>query len=68
MIHEATYEYGLEIRQFIDDESESGFAWIVDIMKGKECIWEGAGVAGILSKALREASDALAEEITREGE
>ncbi len=66
MIHEATYEYGFEIRKFDDDESKTGIAWLVDIMQGKECIWEGAGVAETLSAALREAADALAEEINTE--
>ena len=63
MNHENTYKYGLEIRQFTDSESESGITWIVDVMEGNDCIMESAGVAGVLSAALREAIDELAHEI-----
>jgi hypothetical protein len=63
MNHEKTYKYGLEIRQFTDSESETGIAWIVDIMEDNYCIMESAGVAGVLSAALREAIDELAHEM-----
>ena len=63
MSHVNTYHYGLEIRQFIDTESPSGNAWIVDLMDGAECIGEAAGVAPVLMNALTEAAQALSVEI-----
>ena len=63
MDHLKTYRYGLEIRQFSDDGSPSGSAWIIDLMNGGECIGEAIGVAPVLAAALAEAARSLTGEI-----
>jgi len=57
---EGAEQFIIEIRTIEDQYSDSGLAWIVDILDTKgECLVEWAGVASRLSEAIEEASSAL---------
>ena len=52
--------YRLSIREFEDLQSESERAWIVDLLDTSgNCIIEGAGVADTITKAMKEAGEAI---------
>jgi hypothetical protein len=52
--------FRLSIREYEDKESESQRAWIVDLLDTSgNCIIEGAGIAGTLMAAMREAGKAI---------
>ena len=57
---EGAEQFIIEIRTIEDQYSDSGLAWIVDILDTNgECLVEWAGVASRLSEAIEEASSAL---------
>lgn len=73
MEHLSTTEYRLEIREFNDPTSESGRAWVVDVLDLRgEVLIEGAGVASGLPFAIEEAgreiAHLLADEWNMQGE
>ena len=52
--------YRISIREFEDLQSESERAWIVDLLDTSgNCIIEGAGVADTITKAMKEAGEAI---------
>jgi len=54
--------YRLSIREFHDQESATGKAWIIDLLSpdGSELIIDSAGVASTLALAMEEAGKAIA--------
>jgi hypothetical protein len=61
MEHLSTTEYRLEIREFNDPTSESGRAWVVDVLDLRgEVLIESAGVASGLPFAIEEAGREIA--------
>jgi len=54
-------QFILEIREIDDELSESGRAWIVDVLRTNgDCVIEAAGVASGLPMAIGEAGNAIA--------
>jgi hypothetical protein len=52
--------YRISIREFEDLQSESERAWIVDLLDTSgNCVIEGAGVADTITKAMKEAGEAI---------
>lgn len=65
--HISTSKFILEIREFDDPESESGRAWVVDILdSGGQVIAEGAGVSSGLTFAIEEAGREIAHHLADE--
>jgi len=61
MKHLSTSEFRLEIRELDDPSSESGRAWVVDVLDLRgEVLIEGAGVASGLPFAIEEAGREIA--------
>jgi hypothetical protein len=61
MEHLSTSEFRLEIRELSDPSSESGRAWVVDVLDLRgEVLIEGAGVASGLPFAIEEAGREIA--------
>lgn len=65
--HLSTTEYKIEIREFEDTDSTSQRAWIVDLLDSSgNCIIEGAGVAGTLMEAMKEAGKNITLELANQ--
>lgn len=61
MTHLSTSKFILEIREFDDPESESGRAWVVDVLaEDGQVISEEAGVSSGLTFAIEEAGRDIA--------
>lgn len=61
MEHLSTSEFRLEIREYDDPTSESGRAWVVDVLNSRgEVLIEGAGVSSGITFAIAEAGQEIA--------